>query len=132
MLAARWPRVTTKVPLTSVGGSKKPPAYLEYVLIHELAHLLARSHDERFLGLMYRHLPTWRRRRIELNAPSLARRGGRGGRGVLMVGRTRTFPMDFRARADQGAAQVVVTRGRPPLCAIAHSFHVQRMRRGPS
>lgn len=54
---------------------KKPLAYLEYVLIHELAHLLARTHDERFLGLMDRHLPTRRRRRAELNAAPLAKEG---------------------------------------------------------
>lgn len=52
---------------------KKPPGCLEYVLVHELTHLLARNHDERFLGLMDRHLPTWRRRRAELNATALAK-----------------------------------------------------------
>jgi predicted metal-dependent hydrolase len=52
---------------------KKPSACLEYVLVHELVHLLARNHDERFLGLMDRHLPTWRRRRAELNAAPLAK-----------------------------------------------------------
>ena len=51
---------------------KKPPACLEYVLVHELTHLLIRNHDERFLALMDRHLPTWRRRRTELNAAPLA------------------------------------------------------------
>lgn len=51
---------------------KKPPGGLEYVLVHELVHLLARNHDERFLGLMDCHLPTWRRRRTELNAAPLA------------------------------------------------------------
>jgi predicted metal-dependent hydrolase len=52
---------------------KKPPACLEYVLVHELTHLLARNHDERFLDLMDRHLPTWRRRRTELNAAPLTK-----------------------------------------------------------
>jgi predicted metal-dependent hydrolase len=52
---------------------KKPPACLEYVLVHELTHLLSRTHDERFLSLMDRHLPTWRRRRTELNATPLAK-----------------------------------------------------------
>ncbi len=51
---------------------KKPPACLEYVLVHELTHLLARNHDAQFLGLMDRHLPTWRRHRTELNATPLA------------------------------------------------------------
>ena len=52
---------------------KKPPACLEYVLVHELVHLLARNHDDRFLRLMDRHLPTWRRRRNELNAAPLVK-----------------------------------------------------------
>lgn len=52
---------------------KKPPACLEYVLVHELVHLLAPNHGAGFLGLMNRHLPTWRRRRTELNAAPLAR-----------------------------------------------------------
>jgi predicted metal-dependent hydrolase len=52
---------------------KKPPACLEYVLVHEMTHLVARNHDERFLGIMNRYLPTWRRRRTELNAAPLAK-----------------------------------------------------------
>lgn len=52
---------------------KKPPACLEYVLVHELTHLLIAKHDDKFLRLMDRHLPTWRRRRAELNATPLAK-----------------------------------------------------------
>ena len=52
---------------------KKPPACLEYVLVHELAHLLARNHDERFIAVMDHHLPAWRQRRADLNAAPLAK-----------------------------------------------------------
>lgn len=52
---------------------KKPPACLEYVLVHELVHLLANHHDERFIGLMDRHMPTWRRHRAELNVAPLGK-----------------------------------------------------------
>ncbi len=52
---------------------KKPPACLEYVVVHELAHLLAQNHGPRFLALMDHHLPSWRRRRTELNAAPLAK-----------------------------------------------------------
>jgi len=52
---------------------KKPPACLEYVLVHELTHLVVAKHDDRFLRLMDRHLPTWRHRRAELNATPLAK-----------------------------------------------------------
>ena len=47
--------------------------YTFKILVAQLAHLLARNHDERFLGLMDRYLPTWRRRRTELNAAPLAK-----------------------------------------------------------
>ncbi len=52
---------------------KKPPACLEYVLLHELTHLTAPKHDGQFLALMDRHMPTWRHRRTELNAAPLAK-----------------------------------------------------------
>jgi predicted metal-dependent hydrolase len=53
--------------------AKKSPECIEYVLVHELAHLLAPHHDERFQALMDRHAPRWRQRRKELNAAPLAR-----------------------------------------------------------
>jgi predicted metal-dependent hydrolase len=53
--------------------AKKSPECLEYVLVHELAHLLAPHHDERFRALMDRHVPRWRLCRKELNAAPLAR-----------------------------------------------------------
>jgi len=40
---------------------------VEYVLVHELVHLLERYHNARFYGLMDRFLPDWRDRRAELN-----------------------------------------------------------------
>ncbi len=47
---------------------KKPRHLLEYVLVHEMAHLLAPTHDERFVALLDLHLPMWRDARAELNA----------------------------------------------------------------
>ena len=40
--------------------AKKPPECLEYIVVHELVHLLERHHNERFRQLMDRHLPQWR------------------------------------------------------------------------
>ncbi len=51
---------------------KKPPHCLEYVLVHELVHLLERHHNERFHALMDRYLPQWRLHRDELNRAPLA------------------------------------------------------------
>jgi hypothetical protein len=46
---------------------KKPPACLEYVLVHEMIHLLERRHNEHFYGLMDRFMPDWRLRRKALS-----------------------------------------------------------------
>ncbi len=52
--------------------AKKAPGSLEYILVHELVHLLERNHTERFVALMDRHLPHWRHMRQELNSAPLA------------------------------------------------------------
>jgi predicted metal-dependent hydrolase len=51
--------------------AKKPAACLEYILVHEMIHLLERHHNERFRELMDRLMPTWRMRREELNRAPL-------------------------------------------------------------
>ena len=52
--------------------AKKDPACLEYVVVHEMAHLLERGHGERFTKLMGSLLPDWRTRRDTLNRAPLA------------------------------------------------------------
>lgn len=52
--------------------AKKHPDCLEYIVVHEMTHLLERNHGERFTKLMDRHLPNWRTRREELNGAPLA------------------------------------------------------------
>ncbi|MHB8130971.1 MAG: M48 family metallopeptidase [Mobilitalea sp.] len=47
--------------------AKKPPKCLEYVVIHELVHLLEKSHNSVFKGYMDRFLPQWRSIKKELN-----------------------------------------------------------------
>lgn len=51
--------------------AKKPVACLEYIVVHELVHLLERNHTERFTALMDLHLPDWQNRRATLNAGAL-------------------------------------------------------------
>lgn len=46
---------------------KKPKDLLEYVVVHELVHLLEPRHSERFFELMGHHYPAWREARKELN-----------------------------------------------------------------
>jgi len=50
----------------------RPPEGLEYVVVHELVHLIEASHGPRFVRLMDQHLPEWRRRRAELDAATIA------------------------------------------------------------
>lgn len=52
--------------------AKKPPACLEYILVHEMVHLLERHHNDRFVAYMDRFLPQWRTHREELNRAPLA------------------------------------------------------------
>src|SRR5260370_28721111 len=47
--------------------AKKSPELLEYVVVHEMVHLIERYHNDRFVGLMDRHLPNWRDLRKALN-----------------------------------------------------------------
>lgn len=46
---------------------KKPPKCLEYIVVHELIHLLERKHNDRFVELMDKFLPEWRFLKDELN-----------------------------------------------------------------
>ena len=51
--------------------AKKPRECLEYILIHEMVHLLERHHNDRFKEYMDRFMPSWRHRRDELNRAPL-------------------------------------------------------------
>jgi len=46
---------------------KKPRDLVEYVVVHEMLHLLEPTHSERFEALLQRHYPSWRESRAELN-----------------------------------------------------------------
>lgn len=47
--------------------AKKPPEALEYIVVHELVHLLEPTHNERFVALMDLYLPHWQHLRKQLN-----------------------------------------------------------------
>jgi len=46
---------------------KKPKDLLEYIIVHEMVHLLEPTHSERFIAILNEHYPTWREARAELN-----------------------------------------------------------------
>ena len=52
--------------------AKKPVECLEFVLVHEMVHLMERHHNDRFKGLMDSFLPDWRERRSLLNTLPLS------------------------------------------------------------
>jgi hypothetical protein len=47
--------------------AKKPLECLEYIVVHEMVHLLERNHNDRFITYMDRFLPLWRHYKEELN-----------------------------------------------------------------
>lgn len=47
--------------------AKKPAACTEYIVVHEMVHLLERRHNDRFRALMDKAMPQWRLHRDELN-----------------------------------------------------------------
>ena len=51
--------------------AKKDPECLEYVVVHEMTHLLEPTHNARFISLMDQNLPNWRLMRDELNRAPL-------------------------------------------------------------
>lgn len=51
---------------------KKPKDLLEYVVVHEMLHLVEPTHSKRFMALLNQHYPAWREARAELNALPLA------------------------------------------------------------
>lgn len=51
---------------------KKPKDLLEYIIVHEMLHLIEPTHSERFIALLSDHYPHWREARAELNALPLA------------------------------------------------------------
>jgi len=47
--------------------AKKPPECLEYIVVHEMVHLLEPTHNSHFITLMDRFMPKWRFYKDELN-----------------------------------------------------------------
>lgn len=51
--------------------ARKPEPCIEYIVVHELLHLIEPHHNDRFVALLDQHLPSWRLRRETLNATPL-------------------------------------------------------------
>jgi len=68
-MKTQWGNCKTKTgELTfSTGLIKKPLRCIEYVVAHELAHLIEANHSEKFYAVIAKHFPYWREVRKELN-----------------------------------------------------------------
>lgn len=55
--------------------AKKPPQCLEYIIVHELAHLADPTHGRRFQQILDFHLPNWSSLREQLNHAPLGQYG---------------------------------------------------------
>lgn len=51
--------------------AKKTPECLEYIILHELVHLVEKTHNERFVSLMDKYMPMWREVKTTLNGQTL-------------------------------------------------------------
>ena len=68
-MKTKWGSCTpqTKIIRLNLELTKKPHECLEYIVVHELLHLIEPSHNSRFVSLLEQHLPRWKFYRDELN-----------------------------------------------------------------
>ena len=69
-MKTRWGTCNTKTRKIwlSLQLAQKPTVCLEYVILHELAHLKVRNHGKAFEAILNRHMPSWRDVKKALNA----------------------------------------------------------------
>lgn len=72
-MATRWGTCNTKTGKIwlNLQLAKKTPECLEYVVLHELIHLVEKSHNEYFVSLMDKYMPMWREIKATLNGQTL-------------------------------------------------------------
>lgn len=72
-MVSRWGSCTKARQRISLNSelARYRPELLEYVVVHELAHLIEANHSPRYYAILDRHLPGWERLRAELRKPPL-------------------------------------------------------------
>lgn len=72
-MTTRWGTCNTKTGKLwfNLQLAKKTPECLEYVILHELVHLVEKHHNERFISLMDSYMPMWREVKATLNGQTL-------------------------------------------------------------
>ena len=73
-MKTKWGSCNPRAPRLwfNLGLVKVPADCIEYVVVHEMLHLVDRTHGARFVELLDARLPDWRERRARLNALPLA------------------------------------------------------------
>lgn len=68
-MKTKWGSCTsqTKIIRINLELAKKPLECLEYIIVHELIHLIEPTHNRRFVELIEQYLPKWKFYREELN-----------------------------------------------------------------
>jgi predicted metal-dependent hydrolase len=77
-MTTKWASISTRGRLTvnvDLLGLKKELG--EYVIVHELVHLLVANHGKLFKSFLFAYLPDWERREKELQREALAGRSRR-------------------------------------------------------
>jgi len=72
-MTTRWGTCNTKTGKLwfNLQLAKKSPKCLEYIILHELVHLVEKKHNERFVSLMDKYMPMWREVKATLNGQTL-------------------------------------------------------------
>lgn len=72
-MTTRWGTCNTKTGKIwlNLQLAQKTPECLEYVILHELVHLVGKKHNDRFVFLMDKHMPMWREIKVKLNGQTL-------------------------------------------------------------
>ena len=60
--------IKSKRILLNLELAKKPVKCLEYIIAHEMIHLLERHHNNTFLAYMNKFIPNWKQLKRELNS----------------------------------------------------------------
>jgi predicted metal-dependent hydrolase len=70
-MISRWGtcNIRTRCIYLSLELAKKPVSCLEYIIVHELTHLIEKYHNRRFYNIMSSYLPDWKERKRLLTAP---------------------------------------------------------------
>jgi len=70
MMRSRWGscNIRARRIWLNLALARRRPEYLEYVVVHEMVHLLERGHNRRFYAFMDMFLPNWRAIRAALNS----------------------------------------------------------------